>query len=214
MNIYKKFCPNVFVAACDEEYEKGEIITVTTKYGHEHECEVYNLVGKAPDGKFCYSVIRADGFNSQERAKSKAERLSGYAANAEKRSDDWYKKGQEGKDFLVLAEPIKIGHHSESRHRALIERNNRRMDNSVKEARKAESYESRIDYWESKSFEINLSIPESIDYFEAKLEKAKAKQAGLKDGSIERRHSYSLSYATKEVKELTKKLETAKKLWG
>ena len=28
----------------------------------------------------------------------------------------------EGKEFLVMGEPIKIGHHSEKRHRALIER--------------------------------------------------------------------------------------------
>ena len=44
MNVYKKYCPNVFCAECTEEHEKGEIITLETKYGNEHECEVYNLV--------------------------------------------------------------------------------------------------------------------------------------------------------------------------
>lgn len=46
------------------------------------------------------------------------------------------------------------------------------------------------------------------------LEKAKAKQEGLKNGTIPRRHSYSLAYATKDVKELTLKVQNAKKLWG
>ena len=44
MNTYHKFCPNVFIAKCDEQHEKGDIITVTTKYGKENECEVHNLI--------------------------------------------------------------------------------------------------------------------------------------------------------------------------
>ena len=57
-------------------------------------------------------------------------------------------------------------------------------------------------------------MPESIDYFSDRLEKAVAYHEGLKNGSIERKHSYSLTYANKEVKELKKKVEIAKLLWG
>lgn len=35
MNTYHKFCPNVFLAKCDEKHEKGEVIEVTTKYGKD-----------------------------------------------------------------------------------------------------------------------------------------------------------------------------------
>ena len=56
-------------------------------------------------------------------------------------------------------------------------------------------------------------MPESLEYFLHKLEKAIAYHSGLKDGSIVREHSYSLTYASKEVKELEKKVEIAKKLW-
>lgn len=35
MNTYAKYCPNVFLAKCEEQYQKGDIITVTTKYGKE-----------------------------------------------------------------------------------------------------------------------------------------------------------------------------------
>lgn len=31
MNTYYKFCPNVFLAKCDEKHEKGEVIEVTGK---------------------------------------------------------------------------------------------------------------------------------------------------------------------------------------
>src|SRR5690606_9142986 len=114
----------------------------------------------------------------------------------------------------ALAEPIKIGHHSEKRHRALIERNWNRMAKSVENSKVAERHENKAEYWASKADTINLSMPESVEYFEYKLEEARIKHEGLKDGSIERSHSFSLTYAKKEVNDLTNKLETAKKLWS
>lgn len=46
MNTYYKFCPNVFLAKCDEKHEKGEVIEVTTKYGKENESIVFNLISR------------------------------------------------------------------------------------------------------------------------------------------------------------------------
>src|SRR5690348_10456507 len=108
MNTYSKFCPNVFLAKCTEKHEKGEIVNVTTKYGKENESEVYNLIGQK-DGFFFYSIVRADGFNIQERARQKAERYSKWAASAEKKSNSYYEASNEGKDFLSLGEPIHVG---------------------------------------------------------------------------------------------------------
>lgn len=213
MNSYSKYMPNVFLAKCEEPHEKGEEIVMTTKYGQEHEVIVYNLIYQR-DGFYYYSIVRADGFNAQERARMKAERLSGYASNAQKRSDKYYEASNEGKDFLSLGEPIKIGHHSEKRHRALIERNHARMSNAMAELDKVGEYERRAAYWESKANDINLSMPESMEYYEFKLEQAKEYHDGLKSGKYERRHSYSLTYAKKEVNEIEKKLEVAKKLWS
>lgn len=42
MNTYSKYVPNVFLAKCSEKHEKGEVIEVTTKYGKENECIVFN----------------------------------------------------------------------------------------------------------------------------------------------------------------------------
>ena len=77
MNTYSKYCPNVFLAKCTELHEKGEIINLATKYGQEHECIVFNLVYKK-DGFYFYSIVRADGYNEQERAKAKAEKYQNW----------------------------------------------------------------------------------------------------------------------------------------
>ena len=213
MNTYSKFCPNVFLAKCTEKHEKGSTILVKTKYGKENECIVFNLIYEK-DGFFFYSIVRADGFNQQVWAKKKAERLQNTSINAKKKSNQYWEASNEGKDFLALAEPIKVGHHSEKRHRALIERNHNRMNKAVEFSKKAESYESRIDYWEAKANTINLSMPESLEFYEYKLEQAKAKHEGLKNGTIERSHSFSLTYAKKEVNEAQKNVELSKRLWS
>jgi len=213
MNTYYKYVPNVFLAKCNEKHEKGEVIEVTTKYGKENESIVYNLIFEK-DGFYYYSIVRADGFNCQERAKAKAEKYEGWAGSAVRKSNEYREASKEGKDFLMLGEPIKIGHHSEKRHRALIDRNWARMGKSVEMSNKAEAHESKAEYWAKRANDINLSMPESIEYFEYKLEQAKEYHEGMKSGKYERSHSFSLTYAKKEVNELQKKYDLAKKLWG
>lgn len=213
VNTYVKYCPNVWLAKCAVEYKKGDIIQVANKYGNETECEVHNLVVKNANG-FFYSITRCDGLNRQTYAERKAEKYNEWAQAAKAKSNNWMNKANEGRDFLVLGEPIKVGHHSERKHRALIERNHSRMSNAMAEVTKAQEHENKAQYWESRKNDIDLSMPESVEYFAYELEKAEVLQAGLKNGTVPRLHSYSLSYATKAVKDLKGKLETAKKLWG
>ena len=215
MNTYSKYVPNVFLAKCESEHERGEEITMTTKYGQEHEVIVFNLIYQR-DGFFFYSIVRADGFNHQERARSKAERLSGYAGNAQRRSNEFWKKSDMSEEAtgIPFGQPILVGHHSESRHRRTIEKADNAMRKSVEESGKAEEYERRAAYWANKANTINLSMPESLEFYEFELEKAKANHAGLKNGTIEKRHSYSLTYAKKEVNDIESKLNLAKRLWG
>lgn len=213
MNTYAKYCPNVFVAKCTEQHKRGETILVTTKYGKENESIVFNLL-LTRDGFYYYSIVRADGFNRQEWAKRKAERLIGYSLNAEAKSDHYFESSNKHRDFLSLGEPIKVGHHSERRHRKIIEDANNNMRRSVEFSEKAKKLEDRAAYWAKRANEINLSMPESLEYYEFKLEEARELHEGLKSGDIERRHSFSLTYAKKNVKELEKKLDLAKKLWA
>lgn len=118
------------------------------------------------------------------------------------------------KDFLSLGEPIKVGHHSEKRHRKAIDDAWNNMGKSVEFSDKAAEHERIAKYWEEKANTINLSMPESIDFYEHKLEKAKEYHEGLKSGKYPREHSYSLAYAKKAVNEAKKNYELAKKLWG
>lgn len=210
MNTFKKYCPNVWVAECDEEFEKGEIIILETKYGKEVECEVFNLI-KQKDGKYYYSIVRCEEMTYAQR---KAEKYNNSVANHQAKSNQYYEASNEGREFLSLGEPIKVGHHSEKRHRALIERNNNRMDKSMEHLKIAEQAESKASYWENKAEEITLANPESVEYFRYKLNKAVEYHKALKDGTIERTHSYSLTYANKDVKELKQKVEIANLLWG
>jgi hypothetical protein len=213
MNTYAKYCPNVWLAKCETEHAKGDIIQVANKYGKEADCEVHNLVVKNSNG-FFYSITRCDGLNRQTYAEKKAEKYNAWAASLNEKADSWASKAREGSEFLSLAEPIKVGHHSEGRHRALIARNHTRMDNCVASFKAAENHAHKAAYWESRKNDIDLSMPESIEYFTHELEQAKARHAGLKDGTIERSHSMALQYANKAVKDLEAKVKTAAILWG
>jgi hypothetical protein len=212
MNTYIKYQPNVFLAKCTEKHEKGKVILVTTQYGKENECIVFNLISEK-DGFYFYSIVRADGFNVQEWIKKRAAKYEGYAASAEKRRMEYYHKSNKDSDFLRLGEPIKVGHHSERRHRKIIKQAQDNATKSVEFSDKAKQYESKAEDWLFKADTINLSMPESLEYYEHKLEQARAKHEGLKAGTIKREHSYSMTYAKKEVNELQKKLDLAKKLW-
>lgn len=209
MNKFKKYCPNVWIAECEEEYEKGDIIELETKYGKTVECEVYNLIAEKDDKRY-YSIIRLD----TSYAERKAEKYRNSAASRTSKSNQYLEASNEGKEFLSLGEPIKVGHHSEKRHRALIERNWNRMGKSVEFAEKAKEAERKAEYWENKAEEITLAMPESLEYFKEQLEEVTAYHEGLKNGSIERTHAYSLTYAKKDMNELTKKVEIATLLWG
>lgn len=213
MNRFKKFAENVFVAECDEEYKKNDIIELQTKYGKVVVCKVWNLIKKTEE-KYYYSIERVDGVNSKTIAEKRAKRYKNTKENKIIESEKWFNKAQEGSDFLTLSEPIKVGHHSEHRHRALIERNYKRMENSCKFMNEAEKYNNKIEYWESKANEINLSMPECLEFYEYQLINAIDHHNGLKDGSIKREHGYSLQYSNKKVKDLKRKVEIANALWG
>lgn len=213
MNTYVKFCPNVFLAKCDEKHEKGEVIEVTTKYGNENESIVFNLIFEK-DGFFYYSIVRADGFNVQEWAKQRAERRRAWAESAERKSKEYFDKSNKDRDFLSLGEPIKVGHHSERRHRKAIEDAWNNTDKAVTFSDKATEHESKAEYWDKRANTINLSMPESIDFYKHKLEQAKEYHEGVKSGKYPREHAYTLTYAKKAVNEAQKNYELALKLWG
>ena len=209
MNNFRKYYPNVWVAECDDKHEKREIIELETKYGKKVECEVYNFLGMLND-RYLYSIVRLD----ESYADRKAEKYSNAAAKNQEKSEAKFKAAEEGREFLVLGEPIKVGHHSEKGHRALLERNRNRTEQAFEFSDKAEEQKRKAEYWEKKAEEITLAMPESLDHFRQKLTEAEAYHKLLKDNPDKRWHSYSLTYAKKDVNELKKKVQIAEELWG
>lgn len=213
MNTYSKFVPNVFLAKCTEKHEKGETITVETRYGGENESIVFNLIYEK-DGFYYYSIVRKDGFNVQEWAKRKAERYQERAVKAANKSNEYFERSNKDADFLSLGEPIKVGHHSEKRHRKIIDDAWRNTGKAVEFSDKAADNQIKANNWSKRTDAINLSMPESIDYYSDKLESAKEYHEGLKSGKYIREHSYSLTYAKKSVNEAQKNYDLAIRLWG
>lgn len=213
INTYFKYQPNVFLAKCSKEYKKGDVIEVVTQYGKVNNSIVFNLIAEK-NGFYYYSIVREDGFNTQEWAKRRAERILNASVNAENKSNEYYKRSKKDSSFLSLGEPVKVGHHSEKRHRRILEEYDNNMRKCVEFDNKSKEYQDRLSYWENKASTINLSMPESLEYYEVMLEDAKNKHQDLKNNPEKRKHSYSLTYAKKEVNELEKKLELAKKLWS
>lgn len=213
MNTYAKYCPNVFVAKCTEKHEKGEIIMVETKYGKENECQVWNFLLER-DGFYYYSITRTDGYNVQKRAEAKAERLLESSRRAEERAHDYCRKSEEAVEGIVFGQPILVGHHSEKKHRAALEKSDNAMGHACKEFDKAESYEQRAEYWKQRANVINLSMPESIEYYRWLVEQRKQAHQFLKYHPDQRPHAYALQYANKDLKEAEDNLKRAIKLWG
>lgn len=213
MNTYSKYCPNVFCAKCTEKHDKGETIAIETKFGKEHECIVFNLLYEKY-GFFYYSIVRADGFNYQEFAKKKAERFHNWASIAEKKSEQAFKTSCSITDNIPLVQPILSGHHSEKRHRRDLEKAWNAMDKSVELSNKASAHESKSEYWGKRANTINLSMPESVEYYEHRLQELKEEHQKIKDNPDLRQHSFSLTYAKKAVNEHQKLFEIAKKLWA
>lgn len=213
MNKYKKYCPNVFVIESDVKLNYGDIIKVETRYGKINEVIIFNKLFER-DGLKYYSQIRSDGFNMQERARLKSERYEEWSSSATKKSNTAYQASNKNADFLSLGEPIKIGHHSEKRHRKMIEDGNNNMRKSVELSDKANSHYKKADYWKSRENDINLSMPESIDFYAHKLEQTKETHLFLKKNPDKRSHSYSLTYAKKDLNVAQKNYDTAVKLWN
>ena len=88
------------------------------------------------------------------------------------------------------------------------------MGKSVAESEKAKEYQRRAEYWAERANKIDLSTPDSLEYFEEELRKAKEYHQLLKDHPEKRAHSMSLQYANKAVKDLEEKVYTAILLWG
>ena len=212
MNVYKKYCSCVYVAECDTPHAKGEIIAVTTQYGKENQCEVHNLVLER-NGKYYYSITRADGYNTQERARQKSEKYSSAASGAISAANSRCDAAVNAVKDIPFGQPILVDHSSAKKHRAALDDMDRNMKKSIELRESAEEYAAKAAFWKRMENKIDLSMPESIDYYEYQMQEATRVHAGLKDGSIPREYGMQLQYAKKAVNDAQKNYDLAVKLW-
>lgn len=211
-NIFKKYTQGVYVMLSDQHgLKNGDQATIETKYGKEIEVTVWKILGKHKDGGSLYSVTRNDGFNRKEWLKSKAERQRNASERQACISEEMHTKSQKDKDFLSLGEPIKVGHHSEGRHRKIIDQAWNNMGKSVKaydksneHSQKALTIEARINK------EISLDTPESLHLLEQRIQDLENKRDTIK----QREHaSFELSNIGAKIRRYKQRLSTSRELW-
>ncbi len=104
----------------------------------------------------------------EEKKEAKKERYTRYAKNAQSRSDAACEKAKQISSYIPFGQPILVGHHSEKRHRADINRIDNNMRKSVKEQEKSDYWTNRAEAVDS-DYQINSDDPEAITKLEAKV---------------------------------------------
>lgn len=212
MNTYKKYTAGVYCMQSDNaDYKHNDNATITTKRGKEIPVIVWKKLFSKGEYTF-YSVVREDGFNRSAWLQKKADKRAEQAERQKKLSSEYYEKSNKDRDFLALAEPIKVGHHSEKRHRKLINDNWRNMGKSVAASDKARELSSKAEELEARAKrDINLDTPESLDLLAERVAYLEKQKADLK--ASKQCESWQLSNLGANIRRYKERLETAKKLW-
>lgn len=106
----------------------------------------------------------------RERLERKLEKRQQWAANAEQRSNEEMQKSTKALDGIVFGQPILVGHHSEKKHRAAIDRSQRAADRSLEAHHLAKHHrdkaEGLADQLENTIFSDD---PDAVQTIEAKI---------------------------------------------
>lgn len=89
---------------------------------------------------------------------AKVDRYRQYAENARRRSSELYEASHNTVNDIPFGQPILVGHHSESRHRNALKRQDEKMRKSIEEDYKAKYWQQRANH---------------VEYREKQLEHAK-----------------------------------------
>ena len=210
-NIFKKYTHGVYAMQSESHnLMHGDSATIRTKHGKEVAVTVWKRLGYV--GAFSlYSVVREDGKCKESFLRSKAEKRRESAERADARSQAYYERSRKDADFLSLGEPIKVGHHSERRHRKAIEDANKYIGKSCAESDKAEDYTHKAETLESRAEQdIALDTPDSIARLQAKIAMLEDKRATIK---VREHRAFELSNIGATIRRYGERLETARKLW-
>lgn len=211
-NIFKKYTSGVFCMESDnDDFKHLDETIIETKHGKEVDVIVWKKLF-TKEGKTYYSVVRADGLNRSEWLKRKAEKKRNSADRQKELSDSYYLKSRKDSEFLSLCEPIKVGHHSENRHRKMIDQANKNMGKCCEADSKAKEYNQKAETLEIKSkTEINIDTPDCIPALVEKIEMLEAKKKAIKDSGVY--GSYQLTNLGAKIRRYKDRFKSAKNLW-
>jgi hypothetical protein len=210
MNTFKKYTSGVFCMQSTEDYIHGQETTILTKYNKEVPVMIYKFL-KAANGFKYYSIVRLDGKNSKAHYLKLADKREAQAERAEQKSNEYYAKSNKDRDFLSLAEPIKVGHHSERRHRKIIDQAYNNMGKSVAESEKAAALEYKAESLASIAENLFIDTPEGLQGLIDKVAELEQQKADLKAGGDYK--SFQLTNLGANIRRYKERLQTAKELW-
>lgn len=108
--------------------------------------------------------------NYEEKRANRLERYERLANKYKGESESRFKRFEHILSFIPPGQPILVGHHSEKRHRADLERADNAMRASVEADKKSEYYAERAESMENNSA-ISSDDPNALEKLTAKLEK-------------------------------------------
>lgn len=213
---FRKYAKSAWCLETDQSYEHGDKVIVTTKYGKEVSISIWKFLFEKNGTKY-YSYIRDDGMCGKQKHLRNAERYEKRADRKKVESDSYYEKSNKDQDFLSLGEPIKVGHHSEKRHRRIIEQANRNMSKCVEASKDAENLKERA---ENAKFaaddKIYLDTPECLEQLRLKLGELEARRDSIKahnKASKDKTPRFVLSNLGAKIRATKKNLSIAENLW-
>lgn len=112
----------------------------------------------------------------EDRLNARRDRLLERADRSRAEANDLYKRSGEG--LPPMGEPIKIGHHSEGRHRRALERSWKQMGKSFEASKQAEELERRADAVGRGG--ISSDDPDALVKLQAKLDGLKESHEHMK----------------------------------
>jgi len=115
----------------------------------------------------------------EDRQQARRDRLAGAAEKAHSSAESAARAARARMDGIPFGEPIKVGHHSEKRHRRDLERIDNSLRKSVAEQRRAEDLSSRAEAVGSAG--IASDDPEAVQKLKIELANLRGQIARMKD---------------------------------
>lgn len=119
----------------------------------------------------------------EQRVEERRERLERAAERAAERAEAAYKRADLSEEAtgIPFGQPILVGHHSERRHRKVLERAHNAMRTSISETKKAQHYAGAAASVGTAG--VSSDDPDGVEKLTEKLEALEARQARMKEAN-------------------------------